>query len=684
MSLTTGERFPNRLITTASPYLLQHAHNPVDWFPWGPEALDKAKREDKPILVSIGYSTCHWCHVMERESFEDDVVATLMNRHFINIKVDREERPDIDQLYMDAVQMISGSGGWPLNCFLTPDGRPFYGGTYFPPQPMGNRPSWSQVLQHLINLYREKRDVVESQADRLIQAVRDQQTRHFKDGSDGEPHNHALTRKSIDHIADQILEDRDKNFGGFGPAPKFPRTMSLEFLLAYSSYSGRRDATDHVLFSLEKMVRGGIYDQIGGGMSRYATDPAWLVPHFEKMLYDNAFLIDLLSKWCRLQPNPEFEQVVRDTIHWANLELSHPLGGFYSALDADSEGVEGKFYVWDIEEFTSLAGEHSELWSRYLDVTLDGNWEGAAILHRRWDDDTFAKDQDVDKQWLRHEWRNFRSTLFEARSSRVRPGLDDKIILSWNALMIDACLSAYRTFGDPGHLLRAHRAVGFIKQHMQNEDGSYLRIYAGGKAYQSAFLEDYAFLLRSLIHLLEINYTDEDWNEIHLLTDSTIETFYNPPIGAFRSSSADELQSMIIDTYDSALPSGNAIMVEVLDKVHALSGDNTYGHIAERLRMSISASVERFPSSFAQYAQSIMTSVFGHREIVVTGPDYKRDLSMLQARYLPGTLIIGSNQESHSALLRDRVIPGMTYLYLCCNQSCQLPVSSVEKLVQQL
>lgn len=684
MSLSTGDRFPNRLITTASPYLLQHAHNPVDWFPWGPEALDKAKREDKPILVSIGYSTCHWCHVMERESFEDDHVAAFMNRHFVNIKVDREERPDIDQLYMDAVQMISGSGGWPLNCFLTPDGRPFYGGTYFPPQPMGNRPSWSQVLQHLTNLFQDKREVVESQADRLIQAVRDQQTRHFRVATESEPITHSLTQKTIDHIADQILEDRDKTHGGFGPAPKFPRTMSLEFLLAYAAHTGHQEAADHVRFSLEKMMRGGIYDQIGGGMARYATDPAWLIPHFEKMLYDNALLVDLLSKWCRFQENAEFEQVVRDTIQWANRELSHPMGGFYSALDADSEGVEGKFYVWDHDEFTSVAGEEFAMWTSYLDVTPQGNWEETNILHRRWDDATFAASHHMNPAAFHQAWRSFRARLFDRRSPRIRPGLDDKVILSWNALMIDACLSAFRTFGDETHLERARQALGFINRFMRKEDGSYFRIYAGGQAYQPAFLDDLAFLLRARIHLLEIEFTSDDWAEIHQLANDTIKQFYDPLIGAFRSSSDQELQSTIVDTYDSALPSGNAVMAEVLDKIYAISGDNQYGIMADTLRWSIAGSVERFPSSFAQYAQSMMTAVRGQQEIVVTGPEYQRDLKTLLGKYLPGTLVIGSDQEQDIPLFRDRVFPGKTYLYLCRDQSCQLPVSSVAKLVEQL
>lgn len=684
MHAPSGDRFPNRLITTASPYLLQHAYNPVDWFPWCPEALAKAAREDKPVLVSIGYSTCHWCHVMERESFEDDHVAAYMNSHFINIKVDREERPDIDHLYMDAVQMISGSGGWPLNCFLTPDGRPFYGGTYFPPEPMGNRPSWMQVLQHLTHLFTEKREVVESQADRLIQAVRDQQTRHFQMVQHELTAEQAITQKTVDHIAHQIMEDRDQIHGGFGPAPKFPRTMSLEFLLAYSAYTGRTEPADHVRFSLEKMVRGGIYDQVGGGLARYSTDPAWLIPHFEKMLYDNALFVDILSKWCRYQPNLEFKQVIEDILIWVDREMSHPKGGFYSALDADSEAIEGKFYVWSYNEFVALAGEEADLWTAYLDVTPEGNWEGENILHRRFDDIAFSKEHHLNLEQLQARWRTFRSILYDARAPRIRPGLDDKVILSWNALMIDALISAYKTFGEPNYLARAERAMSFLESHMRTGEGAWYRIYAGGQSYQPAFLDDFAFLLRTKIHMLEVNYNDRDVKSIIQLTETILTQFYEESLGAFRSSADQGLQSVIIDTYDSALPSGNAVMGEVLDAVYALSGNREYARIASRLRAAILPSVERFPSSFAQYALNIMTQVFGHREFVITGPLYIEHQQQLLARYLPGSLTVASNQESDISLLQGRFFPGKTYLYLCQDQQCQLPVATIDELVAQL
>ncbi len=684
MSQANGERYPNRLITTTSPYLLQHAYNPVDWFPWGPDALEKAKREDKPILVSIGYSTCHWCHVMERESFEDDAVASFMNHHFVNIKVDREERPDIDQLYMDAVQMISGSGGWPLNCFLTPDGRPFYGGTYFPPQAMGNRPSWSQVLQHLANLYREKRDVVESQADRLIQAVRDHQTRHFQMDPQIGSDRSGMDKRVMDQIYDQVMDDRDQRFGGFGPAPKFPRTMSLEFLLSYAAYTGTRDGADHVLFSLEQMVRGGIYDQVGGGMARYATDASWLVPHFEKMLYDNALLVDVISKWCAYRKNAELEQVVRDTIQWADRECSHPSGGFYSALDADSEGVEGKFYVWSYEEFISAASEHTNLWLDYMDVSREGNWEGMNILHRRSDDPAFAQKHQVDLDWLRTEWRALRSRLFDIRAPRIRPALDDKVVLSWNALMIDALISAYKSFDEPAFRLRAEQALHFISRHMAAEENAYYRVYAGGRAYQPAFLEDYAFLIRAKLNYLQINYSADGRKEVQRLADLVLDRFYDPEQGAFRTSSDPSLQSTLFDTYDSALPSGNAVMAENLEVVSILTGDERYARTAEELRSRILSSVKRFPSSFAQHALGLLTSVYGRKEIVITGPEASAMIQEIQTKYLPGTFVVGSEHGDDSPLFQDRTFPGKTYLYLCRDHACQRPVTTVRELEEQL
>ena len=684
MSQQHREHYPNRLITTSSPYLLQHAYNPVDWHPWGEEALARAKREDKPILVSIGYSTCHWCHVMERESFEDDHVAALMNQHFINIKVDREERPDVDQLYMEAVQMISGSGGWPLNCFLTPDGRPFYGGTYFPPEPMGNRPSWTQVLQHLAGLFQNKREVVETQADRLIQAVRDHQTRHFKPLDPDAGNGPSLDRGFVEEVFRDLYSDRDVRYGGFGAAPKFPRTMSLEYLLAYASYTGNAESAEHVRFSLQQMIRGGIYDQIGGGMARYATDPAWLVPHFEKMLYDNALLVDLLSKWYQWQPDEEMRQAVRDTLAFIDRELTHPRGAFYSALDADSEGEEGKFYVWSHEEFVRIAGDHATLWCDYLNVSPGGNWEGVNILHRSTDDASFARSQGMDIQTFRDRWATFREQLMATRSDRIRPGLDDKVILSWNALMIDASLTAYQAFGEEDDLIRANRALAFLLRELVDANGNLLRIYAGDRAYQDAFLDDHAFLIRARLHLLEIDFQPVALEDIQRHADQVIRAFYDQEAGAFRTSADQELQSALFDTYDSALPSGNAVMVQNLDQLGALTGRRDFVLIADRLRHQIAPSVLRFPGSFAQYAQSIMSTVFGHREIVIAGPDAPSFLRQASRLYLPGSVRLASTDGEGSVLLEDRLISGKTYLYLCQNQSCQLPVETVEELVAQL
>lgn len=684
MSHPENSRYPNRLITTASPYLLQHAYNPVNWFPWGPEALEKALKEDKPILVSIGYSTCHWCHVMESESFEDEAVAAYMNEHFVTIKVDREERPDIDQLYMEAVQMISGSGGWPLNCFLTPDGRPFYGGTYFPSKPGYNRPSWTQLLQHLVMLYQEKRPVVEEQANRLVEAIRNQQTKFIALGNEELVLPNADRRSKIDKIFQRIMEERDLEYGGFGAAPKFPRTMSLEFLLTYYHYTGVESAKDHVLFSLQKMIRGGIYDHVGGGFARYTTDKKWLVPHFEKMLYDNALLVDLMSKWCRIAPDQELEKGIHETISFFIRELSHPMGGFYAALDADSEGEEGKFYVWPLKEFKEVCGTNWKLWADYLQVTEAGNWEGTNILHRSIDDHTFAAKHGMTVAALHIDWQEIQAKLLFERTKRVRPGLDDKVILGWNGLAIQAILSAYRSFGNPEWLALADRTLHFVKKNMVQPTGGFYRIYGKGAAYQDAFLEDYAFYIRAVLERLQIDFEPSMLEDIQLLLEWVIEHFYDDEFGVFKTSRSRELVSPLFDIYDGALPAGNAIMISNAYSLSVLTGKQRYSEIADRLLRKMESSVEQFPGTFTQYASCMAEVAFERKEIVVAGEGYKALLNQVLGLYQPGTVIVGSDAEEGSPLLQERVFPEKTYLYLCRGQTCHMPVEDLSALLSQL
>ncbi|HJU45609.1 MAG TPA: thioredoxin domain-containing protein, partial [Chitinophagaceae bacterium] len=430
----------NRLVHETSPYLLQHAHNPVDWFPWGEEALEKAKREDKPILVSIGYAACHWCHVMERESFENEETAAIMNEHFVNIKIDREERPDLDHIYMDAVQAMTGSGGWPLNVFLTPDCRPFYGGTYFPPKPAFNRASWTEILQQVSDAFKNKRTEIDAQADNLTDYLERSNSFESKFKMDI---NAGPGEADLHTIYNNCMKNADRKEGGFGNAPKFPQTFTIQYLLRYYHFTKKTAALEQACLSLDKMVQGGIYDQVGGGFARYSTDAEWLAPHFEKMLYDNALLVSVLSEAYQLTNRELYRRAIEQTMDFIHREMLSPENGFYSALDADSEGEEGKFYVWDKTEIDEVLGDDAELFCAFYDVSEQGNWEGHNILRVKKPAEEFAAERGMSPEELEQRLQKSRSLLLERRSQRIRPALDDKILLSWNSLMNMAYSKAY-------------------------------------------------------------------------------------------------------------------------------------------------------------------------------------------------------------------------------------------------
>ena len=484
------KKFQNRLVHETSPYLLQHAHNPVDWFPWGDEALEKAKAEDKPILVSIGYSACHWCHVMERESFENEVTADFMNKNFINIKIDREERPDLDHIYMDSVQALTGSGGWPLNVFLTPEGKPFYGGTYYPPQRAFNRASWMETLQSLINIYTERRDEIDKQAENMVNHLVQANKLGIEPGSFGEANNLEF---SVSDIAANILKTADKVWGGFGNAPKFPQTLSIQFLLRYHHFTKDEPSLKQALLSLDKMIEGGIYDQLGGGFARYSTDAEWLAPHFEKMLYDNALLVSVMSEAYQHTRNKRYLQVINETIVFIKEELMHEKGGFFAALDADSEGVEGKYYVWSHAEIQNLLGNDAAIFCEYYNITPSGNWEHTNILRVLVPLDQFAEKKGISVELLGQILSKGRQVLKNEREKRVKPGLDDKIILGWNALMNTACSKAYQATGNETYLNLAIRNMEFIWENMISHDVSFFHIWKNEQAKYPGFLDDYAY-----------------------------------------------------------------------------------------------------------------------------------------------------------------------------------------------
>ena len=697
----------NHLQHERSPYLRQHARNPVDWYPWGDAALERARREDKPILLSIGYSTCHWCHVMERESFEDEQVAALMNEHFINIKVDREERPDVDQIYMEACQAISGSGGWPLNCFLTPDGRPFFAGTYYPPRPAHNRPSWPQLLQYISETFQNKRQEVEDQANQLTEAISKSDSVFLKTDALHIPVAELFTPELAANIYNALKQNFDRQHGGFGGAPKFPGTMSLRYLLDYHFLAGDNEAFQHVAFSLEKMIMGGIYDQLGGGFARYSTTRDWLAPHFEKMLYDNALLVGLLADAYRLNPDPLYKETIEKTLAFIQREMASPEGGFYSALDADSEGVEGKFYVWTKQEIDSVLGEDAPLFNAYYGVSEGGNWEGVNILNRKQRLSAFAEEQRLSGGLSEAGLRGLseaglrglseaglrglseaEARLFTERAKRVRPGLDDKILLSWNALMATAYCKAYAALGDPAYRETAERNIRFLSDKFKMGEGLALyHTYKEGNAQYDAFLEDYALLIEALIELYSINYDTSLLQLAGQYTDYLIEHFLDPDSKLFYFTGAQQ-QDIILrrkDLYDSAMPSGNSTMVHNLHRLGILLGRDDFTNLSVEMLRSLKSSVERYPSSFARWARALLYRVYPMQEVAIIGQNAEVKARSLNATFLPNMVLMAAlAADDQFPLLAGKGAGGDTNIYVCKEYACQRPVKTVEEALAQI
>jgi uncharacterized protein len=667
---------------------LQHAGNPVDWYAWKPEAFERAVKEDKPILVSIGYSTCHWCHVMERESFENKEVASFMNEHFINIKVDREERPDVDHIYMEACQAISGSGGWPLNCFLTPDGRPFYAGTYYPPRPAYNRPSWMQLLEHILSVFREKRQTVEDQADQLTRIIQGADSIFISDAIAEKDRGKVFTPRLPESIFENLRNNFDSEEGGFGGAPKFPGAMSLKFLLDYYFYSGNQEACDHVLFSLEKMIRGGIYDQLGGGFARYATDRAWLVPHFEKMLYDNALLVSLLADAYRLTRNDLFRETIEETLAFVQREMTGPEGGFYSALDADSEGEEGKFYVWSKPQIDEVLGHDSALFCDFYGVTEGGNWEGKNILHRSRSLEEFAEGKKMPANDLKALFHKCRETLFQKRAGRIRPGLDDKIILGWNALQCSAYAQAYAAVQNEAYREAAMRNIRFLLDRFAQPNGQGLyHTFKEGRAQYEAFLDDYAFLIAALIDVYEITFQTEFLRIADRYTTYVMENFLDPEQKMFYFTS-EKQHDLILrkkDMYDSAVPAGNSTMAHNLQRLGILVGNERYRELGVHMLSRVAEAVVKYPSSFARWAGALTYQAFPPFEIAVTGERAIEAASGINAWFLPNKVIMASSVEENSfPLLAGKGVRSDTNIYVCKDYSCQMPVKTLEEARKML
>ncbi|MFT3681785.1 MAG: thioredoxin domain-containing protein [Ferruginibacter sp.] len=679
----------NHLIAESSPYLLQHAHNPVNWYPWGEEALNKAGAENKIILVSIGYSACHWCHVMERESFEDEQVAAIMNENFINIKIDREERPDIDHIYMDAVQAMTGSGGWPLNVFLTPAARPFYGGTYFPPQNAFNRPSWTEILVSVVKAWNERPHEIEAQAENVTGYLEQSNSlAQAKFGLQEHLPENIFTPALCETIFKNIMGTADREWGGFGKAPKFPQTFSIQYLLQYHYYTGNKDALQQALLSIDKMLEGGIYDHVAGGMARYSTDREWLAPHFEKMLYDNALLINILCDAYLLSGDKKYARSIDKTISFVVNELYNSEGGFNAALDADSEGEEGKYYTWQRHEIENILGADAGLFCAFFDVSENGNWEEKNILRILKPAESFAKEKNIDINGFEEIIQASLKKLEQERNKRIRPGLDDKVILSWNALMLQAIAKAATALDNDHYRQTAIKNFNFLKQNLKaDQEGELMHTWKKGVAKYPAFLDDYANLALAALQLYEATfdktylYDAKGWCEyvISHFSDEEQIFFY------YTNTTQTDVIIRKKEIYDGATPSGNAVMASVLFKLSVVFDNAGWKNRAINMLSVISPMAAKYPGSFGIWASLLLQQVSGLNEIVFAGAGAEKMAAGLLAKYIPSRVILTAMQPgSEFPLISGKFIAGKNVAYLCKNYTCQAPVSSPEELYEQI
>ncbi len=679
----------NRLANETSPYLLQHKENPVDWYPWGEEALLRAREEDKPVLLSVGYSACHWCHVMERESFEDEETARMMNEHFVNIKVDREERPDIDSIYMAAVQALTRHGGWPMTVFLTPDGAPFYGGTYFPPVPSRGMPSFQQLLLGIAEAYENRREEVLQSATSVRDFLRASTAAAM-------PQAEATGAELLDRAASALLSQLDRRFGGFGAAPKFPQAMNLEVLLRHHHRTGDRSALDGVQLTLRSMANGGIYDQLGGGFARYSVDAYWLVPHFEKMLYDNALLSRLYLETYQATKDAFYRRIAEETLDYVLRDMTSEEGGFYSAEDADSEGVEGKFYVWTPGELqTLLDPDEADLAVRYWDVTQRGNFEGKNILHVPLPPEAVAEEFGLSPEGLRKRITEIRNKLFVARERRVRPGRDEKILAAWNGLMLRSLALAARVTGREDYLEAAVRNATFIVEKMK-EGGRIHRSYKDGRARFNGYLEDYAMVAHGLIALYEATFEARWLVEADALMEAVSELFWDEEVRAFFDTPADheELVTRPRDVYDNAAPSGTSVATDVLLGLSLFLDRADYRQRAEDILGELAGGMEKIPGAFGRLLCALDFATAQPREIAIVGDQAAADtgalLDTVFSAYLPNKVVAGRDPDDDEAgglipLLEGRTArENKATAYVCVGYSCQTPTADPEELTRQL
>ncbi|HLL47335.1 MAG TPA: thioredoxin domain-containing protein [Longimicrobiaceae bacterium] len=680
---------PNRLAHETSPYLLQHRDNPVDWYPWGPEALERARAEDRPIMLSVGYSACHWCHVMEHESFEDAETARLMNELYVNVKVDREERPDIDSIYMTAVQQMTGHGGWPMTVFLTPEGVPFYGGTYFPPEPRHGMPSFRQVLLAVMEAYRERRADVDRSAAELHALLREGMAARAPSG--------ALDASVLDRAFHQLAARFDARLGGFGGAPKFPQPMILEFVLRHWKRTGSPEALRMAEHTLRRMAAGGMYDQAGGGFHRYSVDARWLVPHFEKMLYDNALLARVYLQAWQATGDAEHRRVVEEVLRYVQREMRSPEGGFYSAQDADSEGEEGRFYVWTPDEVDGLLGpEDGPLFRAYYDVTAAGNFEGSNILHVDRSAEEVAAEAGVSVERLERALARGRETLYEARARRVWPGLDDKVLTAWNAMMLRTFAEAARVLGSGEYLEVANSSADFLLRELRR-DRRLLRTWKEGRAKIDAFLEDHALLADALVSLYEATGDVGRVAAARELADAMLERFWDEDESVFYDTAVDA-EALVVrprDTFDNATPSGSSAAVMALLRLAALTGEPRYGRVAARVLEGMGELMTRVPQGFGNLLAAADFHLATPQEVVVVGragePDTEVLLDLLRLRFLPNTVLALADPDAPAEageqvpLLQGRtLVDGRPAAYVCERYACRRPVTGAAELAELL
>lgn len=674
----TENRTMNKLATEKSPYLLQHRYNPVNWYPWGDEALQKAKSEGKMMIISVGYSACHWCHVMEHESFEDSTVAKLMNEHFVSVKVDREERPDIDDVYMTACHLVSRrSCGWPLNAITLPDGKPFFAGTYFP------KKDWLNLLNTIVAKYEKDRKSLEDAAASITNGIQSSDEIVYYDRDEN------FNRKEIDEIAKSFISGIDMKMGGRKASQqrptKFPMPNNYEFLLNYHQLTGNIDALRAVEITLDRMFEGGIYDHLGGGFARYSTDPNWKVPHFEKMLYDNGQIVSLYAHAYQKTKKPEYKKVVYETLDFIERELTNPKGGFYSSLDADSEGVEGKFYVWTKAEIQDVLGNVAPLFSDYYSVTEHGNWEESNILFISKPPSKVASKNGLTPEQLEAKISAAKIKLMKARDKRIRPGLDDKVLTSWNGLMLKGYVDAYRVFDEPKFLEAAIKNANFLLKNAKKTDGSLYRNYKDGKSGINGFLDDYATLADALIALYQATF-DQRWlDEAKGLVDYSLSNFYDDKTKMFfYTSNQDEpLIARKKELSDNVIPASNSMMARNLFHLGVYLYNDDYRERSIKMLNSIVDKLEniRQPSFYSNWCQLYNSFVWEPFEVAIVGQQHSAFRKEMDQNYLPNVLMLGGKDEGSMKLLKNKLVEGQTTVYVCQNKSCKLPVTEVNKAI---